>query len=245
MKKLSNIYWNTFNKLDSNVMKEFVSVIKSFDEAVKNKDVDGAIKSIADKDMFSKIGSLQYTLMDIFEIYSQGVFTKNFEFLQILKSENIDILFSDSSLLDQKTKNAVEKTFNNLNSSKTSYTEFMEVERIILRMQNRIVNVVKGTNEIILTLSRTLHLEDFKSILDFSPIMNENKTPLLKFIKLFLNKHVNLSDRIKRKIFNKHNIILSDIPNYFINKWSYLNLTDKEFKRYVLNQKINRKLKGK
>ena len=183
--------------------------------------------------------------MDIFEIYSQDVFTKNFEFLQILKSENIDILFSDSSLLDQKTKNAVEKTFNNLNSSKTSYTEFMEVERIILRMQNRIVNVVKGTNEIILTLSRTLHLENFKSLLDFSPIMNENKTPLLKFIKLFLNKHVNLSDRIKRKIFNKHNIILSDIPNYFINKWSYLNLTDKEFKRYVMNQKINRKLKGK
>ena len=226
-------------------MKEFASVIKSFDEAVKNKDVDGAIKSIADKDMFSKIGSLQYTLMDIFEIYSQDVFTKNFEFLQILKSENIDILFSDSSLLDQKTKNAVEKTFNNLNSSKTSYTEFMEVERIILRMQNRIVNVVKGTNEIILTLSRTLHLENFKSLLDFSPIMNENKTPLLKFIKLFLNKYVNLSDRIKRKIFNKHNIILSDIPNYFINKWSYLNLTDKEFKRYVMNQKINRKLKGK
>ena len=245
MKKLSNIYWNTFNKLDSNVMKEFVSVIKSFDEAVKNKDVDGAIKSIADKDMFSKIVSLQYKLMDIFEIYSQEVFTKNFEFLQILKSENIDILFSDSSLLDQKTKNAVEKTFNNLNSSKTSYTEFMEVERIILRMQNRIVNVEKGTNEIILTLSKTLHLENFKSLLDFSPIMNENKTPLLKFIKLFLNKHVNLSDRIKRKIFNKHNIILSDIPNYFINKWSYLNLTDKEFKRYVMNQKINRKLKGK
>ena len=245
LKKLSNIYWNTFNKLDSNVMKEFVSVIKSFDEAVKNKDVDGAIKSIADKDMFSKIGSLRYTLMDIFEIYSQEVFTKNFEFLQILKSENIDILFSDSSLLDQKTKNAIEKTFNNLNSSKTSYTEFMEVERIILKMQNRIVNVVKGTNEIILTLSRTLHLENFKSLLDFSPIMNENKTPLLKFIKLFLNKHVNLSDRIKRKIFNKHNIILSDIPNYFINKWSYLNLTDKEFKRYVMNQKINRKLKGK
>ena len=85
-------------------MKEFASVIKSFDEAVKNKDVDGAIKSIADKDMFSKIVSLQYTLMDIFEIYSQEVFTKNFEFLQILKSENIDILFSDSSLLDQKTK---------------------------------------------------------------------------------------------------------------------------------------------
>ena len=75
--------------------------------------------------------------------------------------------------------------------------------------------------------------------------MNENKSPLLKFTKLFLNKHVNLSDRIKRKIFNKHNIILSDIPNYFINKWSYLNLTDKEFKRYVLNQKINKKLKGK
>jgi len=113
--------------------------------------------------------------MDIFEIYSQEVFTKNFEFLQILKSENIDILFSDSSLLDQKTKNAVEKTFNNLNSSKTSYTEFMEVERIILRMQNRIVNVEKGTNEIILTLSKTLHLENFKSLLDFSPIMNENK----------------------------------------------------------------------
>ena len=234
-----------FNKLDSNVMKEFASVIKSFDEAVKNKDVDGAIKSIVGKDLFTKIESLQYKLMDIFEIYSQNVFEKNFEFLQILKSENIDILFSDSSLLDQKTKNAVEKTFNNLNSSKTSYTEFMEVERIILRMQNRIVNVEKGTNEIILTLSKTLHLENFKSLLDFSPIMNENKTPLLKFIKLFLNKHVNLSDRIKRKIFNKHNIILSDIPNYFINKWSYLNLTDKEFKRYVMNQKINRKLKGK
>ena len=226
-------------------MKEFTSVIKSFDEAIKNKDVDEAIKSIADKDMFSKIGSLHYKLMDIFEIYSQEVFTKNFEFLQILKSENIDILFSDSSLLDQKTKNAVEKMFNNLNSSKASYTEFLEVERIILRMQNRIVNVEKGTNEIILTLSKTLHLENFKSLLDFSPIMNENKSPLLKFIKLFLNKHVNLSDRIKRKIFNKHNIILSDIPNYFINKWSYLNLTDKEFKRYIMNQKINRKLKGK
>ena len=245
LKKLSNIYWNTFNKLDSNVMKEFASVIKSFDEAVKNKDVDGAIKSIADKDMFSKIESLQYTLMDIFEIYSQEVFTKNFEFLQILKSESIDILFSDSSLLDQKTKNAVEKMFNNLNSSKMSYTELLEAEKIILRMQNRIVNVEKGTNEIILTLSKTLHLENFKSLLDFSPIMNEKKPPLLKFIKLFLNKHVNLSDRIKRKIFNKHNIILSDIPNYFINKWSYLNLTDKEFKRYVMNQKINRKLKGK
>ena len=245
LKKLSNIYWNTFNKLDSNVMKEFASVIKSFDEAVKNKDIDGAIKSIVGKDLFTKIESLQYKLMDIFEIYSQEVFTKNFEFLQILKSESIDILFSDSSLLDQKTKNAVEKMFNNLNSSKMSYTELMEVERIILRMQNRIVNVEKGTNEIILTLSKTLHLENFKSLLDFSPIMNENKTPLLKFIKLFLNKHVNLSDRIKRKIFNKHNIILSNIPNYFINKWSYLNLTDKEFKRYVMNQKINRKLKGK
>ena len=84
-----------------------------------------------------------------------------------------------------------------------------------------------------------------KSLSAISIIPDTGKRNLTSNIKLFLNKHVNLSDRIKRKIFNKHNIILSDIPNYFINKWSYLNLTDKEFKRYVMNQKINRKLKGK
>lgn len=241
LKKLSHIYWNTYNKLDPDIMKELNLAIKEFDKAIKDENIEGAIKSITDNDLFSKLKDMEHRLIDIFEIYSQNTFVNNFEFLQILNSENIETLVSDYSLLDQNTKNSIKKLINDSYTFSLESTLMSEVERKVHRMQDRIVNIEKNSNQIILTFSKFLHLENFKSISDFSPLTNDTKKSLLDSIKLFLDKNLGIADKIRRKIFGKHKIILNSVPNYFINKWSYLDLDDKEFKRYVINQKINRK----
>ena len=128
------------------------------------------------------------------------------------------------------------------NDDASEYAKIKSMERLICRKDNTdVASMEIEENSLDIVYFSNLMTSYRKSLSAISILPDTGKRNLTSNIKLFLNKSANFEEKINRKMYVKRSKIFEIVPEYFKRKWSYLKLNNFNFKKYVLNQKINKK----
>ena len=240
LRSQAKVIWETLNNLYPEVLKDFSNHVEKIERIVENENLQDLLNYITNNEYFIKIMYIRNEILDIFYTYSSTSFTNNFSFEQKFKTKNSENLYSDEAHLPQSVKLELSKMV--FNDDTSEYAKIKSMEKLICRKDNTdIVDIEIEENSLDIIYSSALMLSYRKSLSDISILPDTGKRNLTSNIKLFLNKSANFEEKINRKMYVKRSKIFDIVPEYFKRKWSYLKLNNFNFKKYVLNQKINKK----